>query len=87
VYVISESYNYDNNILCLVAPHKLSATLAGWQEYRIYLWGERVIIRVAVGGTEGMGTYNVMWALEPCGTLVFFTLLRVYIGTGKDFNQ
>ena len=70
-----------------MAPHKLSATLASWQEYRIYLWGERVIIRVAVGGAGGMGTYNVMWALEPCGTLVFFTLPRVYIGTGKYFNQ
>ena len=34
-----------------------------------------------------MGTYNLMWALEPWGTLVFFALLRVHIGTGKGFNQ
>jgi hypothetical protein len=42
--------------MCLVAPHKLSATLAGWQEYRIYWWGQGAIIRVAVGGVGGMGT-------------------------------
>lgn len=31
-YVISESYNFDNDIMYLVAPHMVSATLAGWQE-------------------------------------------------------